>query len=387
MERHSELRGKALGFLLFLWFLWFLNFSMRSLFSPLLPLIEDEFVISHARASSVFLFLSVGYALSMFLSGIYAGKAGYKRTIVSSLYVSSLACFVIPFIKVFFALYALAFVLGFSIGLYLPAAIPVITEYFTERNWARSIAIHDSGAAVSIFATPLISLCLLRFVPWRGIFGVFAAVCLASAVIFHLTGDELKIGTSENRPFKGIIGKSDFWIMTVLWICAAGANVGIYLIVPLYLTKELSLTMHYADIILGVSRLAGAGVALLCGFLADRFSLRRMMFAMLLVAGIFTIGMGVAPVSAIGAMLLLQAVFVTGFFPLSMVLVAKMFGREERGMAMGLMLTLSIIFGGGIIPYLLGVSGDLISFRFGISVLGGMVILSSGLLFCLKDPE
>jgi hypothetical protein len=45
----------------------------------------------------------------------------------------------------------------------------------------------------------------------------------------------------------------------------------------------------------------------------------------------------------------------------------------------------SIVSGGGIIPYLLGVSGDTISFRLGITILGISTALSSRLIFNLKE--
>ena len=54
-------------------------------------------------------------------------------------------------------------------------------------------------------------------------------------------------------------------------------------------------------------------------------------------------------------------------------------------MATGYIVTLGVIFGLGIIPYLLGVAGDLLSFRFGILILGILAILSSGLTYYLKD--
>jgi hypothetical protein len=38
-------------------------------------------------------------------------------------------------------------------------------------------------------------------------------------------------------------------------------------------------------------------------------------------------------------------------------------------------------------PYLLGLSGDLLSFRFGISLLGTAIILSSSLIFLLKEIQ
>ena len=174
MERYSNLRGKALIFLLFLWFLWFTNFSLRVVFSPILPIIEDEFMVNHAWASSIFIFLSAGYSLAMIVSGLFSGKFGYKKTIIFSLTLLSLVAFLIPLVQKFFLLFLFAFLLGFSVGLYLPSAISLITEYYAEKDWGKAIAIHDTGASTAIFAIPFVALGLLCLVPWRGIFIVFA---------------------------------------------------------------------------------------------------------------------------------------------------------------------------------------------------------------------
>jgi len=381
MEHHNALKGKAFLFLFFLWYLWFINFTVRAIFAPILPLIEDEFAISHAKASSIFIFQSIGFAVSVLLSGFYSGRFGYKKTILSSLLIASAAFFLVPFVKIFLVFYVFAFVLGFATGLYLPAAISLITEYFTEKNWGKSIIVHDSAAPIAIFGTPLIALFLLHFFKWRGIYEVFAVVFLASAIVFYCISDEVKVGHSGTKvPFGDLIRKRSLWIIGTVVLFTAGANMGIYQITPLYLTKELLLSIDYANTILSISRFGGIGVAILCGFLADKISLKKIMFIMVLVTGILTVLIGVAPVRFVVIVFLLQALFVTGIFPLSFVLIARTFSRETRGMATSLVLTVATIFGSGVISYLLGLSGDLISFRFGISVLGVFVILSSLLL-------
>jgi MFS family permease len=182
-----------------------------------------------------------------------------------------------------------------------------------------------------------------------------------------------------------LLKTQSLWATIIIWVFAAGANMGLYSIVPLYLTKELSLSIGYANSILGTSRLGGIGVAVLCGFLVDRFSLRKLMFAMLFLSGLFTVLTGVAPIRFIGFSLFFQAIFVTGFFPLALVAVIKMFGREMKSMATGIIMAFSGIFGFGLIPYLLGFAGDLLSFRLGISLLGILVSLSSLLIFSLKE--
>lgn len=387
MQRYPELRGKALLFLFFLWFLWFINFSVRMVFSPVLPIIEDEFMVHHARASSIFIFLSAGYGIAVVISGLFSGRLGYKKTIIISLSLLSLVNFSIPFVHNFFLLYLFALLLGFSVGLYLPSAIPMITEYYAEKNWGKAISIHDTGASIAIFATPLIALFLLSFFQWRGIFVVYAFFFLVCAVVFCFISSEVKISHPPKAMFNDIIKMRSLWLMAIIWVFGAGANLGIYSIMPLYLTKELKMSIGYANTILGISRLGSVGVAVACGFLVDRFNLRYVMFVMMFVTSIFTIMMGMVSAKYIWFVLLLQALFVTGFFPIGLVAIAKTFSREMRSLATGIILALSILFGGGIIPYFLGVSGDLHSFAMGIAILGVLIMLSSTVIFHLKELE
>jgi NNP family nitrate/nitrite transporter-like MFS transporter len=387
MERYSNFRGQALLFLFFLWFIWFINFSVRMVFSPILPIIEDEFLINHARASSIFIFLSAGYALGVVVSGLFSGKVGYKKSIVCALVMISLVAFLIPLARNFFLLYFFAFVVGFSVGLYVPSVIPLITEYYSEKNWGKAIAIHDTGAATGILATPLIAIFLLNFFPWRGIFVVFACVFLACSVVFFFSSTEVRISNPPKATFKDIVKIRSLWIMALLWIFSMGANLGIYSIVPLYLTKELNLTIGYANTVLSVSRLGSVVVAVACGFLIDRFDLRKVMFLVMIVTSVLIVMMGLASVKYIGIILFLQASFVTGFFPIGLVALAKTFNREMRSLATGIILAVSNIFGSGITPYLLGVSGDVHSFRLGIIILGIFVALASTLVFHLRELE
>jgi MFS family permease len=385
VQGYHELKGKGLLFLLFLWFLWFFNFTARAIFSPILPLVEDEFVISHARATSIFIFFSTGYGLAVLFSGLYSGRFGYKKSILLSLCISSFVCFLIPFTKAFSALYVFNFVLGFSIGAYLPSVMPLITEYFAEKHWGKAIAIHDTGAAIAIFSTPFIALCFLRFTNWRGIFEVFAVVFLASAVALYFVCDELKIGHSERVKVGDFIRSRSLWIMTVLFTFVAGANMGVFSIAPLYLTKELLLSIEYANSIVGISRLGGIVVSVTCGFLIDRFNLRRFLFIVTLISGICTVLVGVAPVRFMGISLFLQAVVITAFFPVGLVSIARLFKREARGMATGFILASTTTFGAGLTPYLLGLAGDYLSFRVGIMLFGILVSLSSLCTFSLKE--
>jgi MFS family permease len=208
MTKYNDLRGRALLFLLCLWFLWFISFSLRILFSPILPLLEDEYLVSHAQASGVFVFLSIGYGTSVMIAGLFSGTFGYKKTILFSFMLMGLICLLIPFLSHFWLLYAFASVLGFLVGFYIPAAIPLITELYAERNWGKVIAIHDTGASMAVFATPFIALFLLRFVSsWRGIFVVYGLIFLAAALVFSFACREVKLSSPPQTVFRGLMKK------------------------------------------------------------------------------------------------------------------------------------------------------------------------------------
>lgn len=385
MNKFNSLRGTAFLYLLFLSSLWFLNFVGRTILSPVLPLIEDEFLISHAKASSIFIFLSVGYGISIFFSGLLSGIFGYRKSIVASLLVTALMFFLIPFVNVFAALYVFALIIGIATGVYIPAVIPLITGYYDEKIWSKTIAIHDSAASLGVFAAPLISIFLLRFFQWRGVLGVMGFVFVFVAIMFCLLFHELKVDRVTKAVFSKFIRRKALWVLSIIWVFAASTSIGVYYITPLFLTKELYLDIGYANTIFGVSRLGGFVVAISSGFLVSRFSIRTIMISILIISGASTAFVALAGVGFIGLALFLQASFIYGFFPAGLIAISRIFDMNVRGLATGFIFGFGVIIGWGVTPYLLGLSGDHLSFRFGIMMLGIMVMLSSGLVLFLNE--
>ena len=384
VRRFQSLRGKGFLFLLFIWFVWFMNFNGRTLFSPILPLIEDEFGVTHARAASIFTFISLGYGLALFSSGMVSGLLGPKRTILASLVTAGCIFFVIPAIHTFNILYPVTFVMAFALGLYLPTIIPMITEYYEEGVWGKVIAIHESASSLSIFAAPFIALFFLSFLPWRAIFIVVGSIALLCALVFQLVATDIHLG--DGKPtFRGtLLKRRAVWIMGTLWIFCAGCVLGLYFVLPLYLVKELGMSIQRANSIFGLSRSGMVVVAVAAGFFVDRISLRKSLFLVVLATGLMTMLLAVADVRWITSLLFIQATISGGFPPLALVAISRMFDRESRGQATGFIVTLGMV-GTGIIPYLIGLSGDLASFRVGILLLGACTVLTSGLLYFLKE--
>jgi MFS family permease len=352
-------------------------------------LIEDEFVISHAKASSIFIFLSGGYGISIFFSGLLSGVFGYKKAIMVSLCVTALMFFLIPAVKVFALLYVFAFIIGAATGIYIPAVIPLITSYFDEKIWSKTIAIHDSAASLGVFAAPLIVTFLLRFFQWRGVLCMVGFMFVAAAAIFAVLFHELKVTRVTKAVFGNFIRRKSLWVMSIIWVFAASTSIGVYYVTPLFLTKELHLDIGYANTIFGISRIGGFVVAICSGFLVSRFSIRAIMISILIISGASTAFVALAGITFIGLALFLQASFIYGFFPAGLIAISRIFDMNVRGLATGFIFGFGVIIGWGVTPYLLGLSGDYLSFKFGILILGLAVMLSSSLVLHLKElmPE
>ncbi len=384
-ERFQSLKnGRAILFLTLVWFLWFMNVAMRTILSPILPILEDEFTVLHAQVGSIFTFIAFGYALSVSFSGVASSRFGCKKGVLFSFFLATIVYFIFPAVHNFYLFYPLAFLLGIAAGMYLPSVIPLITEYFDEKLWGKTISIHESAASIAIFGAPFIALFILSLFPWRALFIVFGIVFILCMIIFQLATDEVKVVAAKKSYLRGLLRSSDLWLMAIVWIFAAGGNLGLYFILPLYLVKELGLDVETANKIFGVSRLGGVVVGIAAGFFVDRFSLKKTMFLMVFLSGLFAMFLVVRNMAWMKLFLLLQSSINIGYFPVALVSIQRMFEREERGAATGFIITLGVACGVGITPYLLGLSGDHLSFRFGIFVLGCLTVLSSGLVWFLK---
>jgi len=149
------------------WSLRFLNFSTRTVFSPILPLIEDNLFLSHSEAGGLFTSFSIGYGLSLLVAGRFASAWGYKRTVTIGFIVIGLIYFVLQWTESYLAFHIIFFSIGFASGTYLPSVIPIITETYGSRHWGKAIAVHDSGASFSLFAIPILVTFSLHFLQWR----------------------------------------------------------------------------------------------------------------------------------------------------------------------------------------------------------------------------
>jgi MFS family permease len=386
MISYPAIKGKGLAFLILLWSLWFLIMLVRTTFGPILPLIEDEFVISHTKATTLLSLFAFGAAASSLSAGIFAGRFGFKKSVLLCLGSAVAIFLLIPHVRTYSQLAALLLVFGAAWGCYFPCVIPIVTSHFTASVWGRALAIQDTGASLSVLGAPLLTVLMLRFLTWRHFFYVFAVAYAVAGFLFFLFAKEVKVERAQRVQAGGLLKRRSVWILGTIWVFATGSFMGLYQVTPLYFTKELGFSTQYANTLLSLSRIGGVVFGVAMGFVADRFNLKKAMFVILCTAGILTMFIGQKNLTVLQIALFLQGTVIMGFFSIGLVTISRMFRLEERSMASALSGTMGAVFGSGVLPYLFGAAGDHLSFRFGIAVFGAVVLAGSGLVLLLKIP-
>lgn len=361
------------------WCLWFLNHATRAAFSPVLPLIKDNLTLSHGEAGGFFTSLSLGFALSMLLSGRFASYMGYRRTIVAGYIGIGVVMLWIQWTKSYYLFHFLFFLLGISTGTYIPSIIPIITETYETKHWGKVIGIHDSASSFSIFTIPILMAFGLQFLSWKKILLIFGIICFVLPIFFLRVSIEPKKGDSKFKiSYRDIIKKRFVYIMGILSIMASASSIGLYLILPLYLIKERGIEFSYANTLFGISRIGGFFISIISGFLSDRFGYRFMIFLSLSLAGFSTFLLSyISNLSSIIIIMILQATFPIAYFPAAFAAISKLTSTAERSTITGLIFSIGVIFGMGLTPLILGLVADHFGFQKGIMWLGIVVTFSS----------
>ncbi len=364
-------------FLLLFWSLWYVNFSARTVISPLLPIIEDEFAISHAVAGSIFSFLSVGYTITLLLSGVLSPRIGYKRSIALGLLILMTSLFFLRYTTTYASLAVASLFIGLGAGIYLPSAIPLITAVFGREHWGKAIAFHETAASFSVFSIPLLTAIALRFLNWRTIFFILSAACLIVCTFFCIFSPDPSPQKGKRVQFSSVLRRRDFWIMAILWVFAASCALGLYNVIPLFLVKENGMSLETANTIFGFSRIGGFFVAITAGFLVDRYRAKKILFLVILFTGLSTMSLALAQtIPFLVVMLFVQATIYPAFFPVALVAMSRLTDFNERSIFTGTTIAIGVIFGMGLTPVILGAVADVWNFKVGIFFLGALTTVS-----------
>jgi NNP family nitrate/nitrite transporter-like MFS transporter len=365
----------------------FLNLLVRTVFSPLLLVIEGDLGISHKEATQFFLLISTGYSAGMLCSGYVSPKVTHRGTIVLALSTGGACLLCISFLHSLHLIRIFLLLLGGGLGLYLPSGLATIREMTGERNLGKAFSIHEIGPNLSLILAPIYAQVFIANASWRLGLTMLGGTCmLYSAVLFVLlrgfggTGQGVTL-----KNLKSILLSGRFWIMVLFFCLAIGATLGVYSVLPTYLVVERGMPLRTVNAYIGISRISGIGAIFLIGLLTDRFGVKRVLFFVLALSGVTTALLGVPVRRVLLGSLFLQPIIIECFFPVALTQTAAMWSKTSYNIAISLVIPFSLLIGGGVFPMLMGLLGEQGNFALGFWLLGAIIAGCAGIVFALKD--
>jgi NNP family nitrate/nitrite transporter-like MFS transporter len=354
--------------------------------APLLPNVEKDLGLSHANAGSLFLFLSMGYFISLLGSGYISSRITHRRTIIVSAIAVGAALSLVSFSRSLFAMRVSVFLLGISAGTYLPSGVTTVTSLVNPRHWGKAIAIHELAPNLSFVLTPLLAEILLYWFAWRNILFLIGIGSVVIAIVFFRFGKGGNFsGEIPNfSSIQTIIKIPAFWILIFLFSLAITSTVGIYNMLPLYLVTEHGLSRDWANTLVGISRVSTLGTAFIGGWATDRLGVKTVLLTVFFVTGILTLLLGIASTRWVAILVFLQPMLAVCFFPSGFTALSSISTPENRNVAISLAIPIAFFFGAGVVPTLIGVIADKGYFSWGISLSGAMIMMGFFLSFFLK---
>ncbi|MBW1781402.1 MAG: MFS transporter [Deltaproteobacteria bacterium] len=378
-----------LGPILFLTTIFFLNFTGRIVFAPLLPSIENDLGIGHTEAGSLFLFVSVGYFISLLTSGFLSCRISHRRTITVSAVSVGMALLGISVSHTLWQIRFGLFFLGMAAGIYLPSGIATLTSFISVRHWGKAIATHELAPNLGFVVAPLLAEAFLIWFPWRGVivFIGISSILIGIVFFFFGKGGEFSGQAPNFGSLKTLFIEPAFWIMAVLFSFGICGTLGIYTMLPLYLVTAQGVNRSWANTLVALSRISGVFMAFLAGWMSDRMGPRLTMSCVFLITGLLTILLGAVSNAWVVLLVFLQPVMAVCFFPPGFAAISSIGPPNARNIAVSLTMPVAFIFGGGAIPIGIGMMADAGFFNLGIALAGGLILTGSLLALLLKSPQ
>lgn len=361
--------------------IFYVSFLSRVIFSPIMPRVERDLGIDHGGAGSLFLLISLGFAISTLASSAVSSRMPHNRIILLTSITTGFALIFVSLSLTLTGIRLGIIAVGLATGLYLPSAIATITDLTHPRHWGRAIGVHELATTFAFFSAPIIAEVFLKYLGWREALATIGILSIISgAASFILKGGKFRGEAPTKGILRPLLGRSIFWIILFTFILGVGGNFGIYSIMPLYLVSEVGLEREAANTLVSLSRPAGVLFVFLAGWASDRFGHWKILSVVLFGSGTLLLLIGIFQGDWIRPLIIIQPAFAVAFFPPAYSALSCSSSMRQRSLITSLTISTAILVGGGAIPAIIGVLGDLGNFSFGIALLGGFILLGGVLL-------
>lgn len=377
----------VVGTVIFLTLLFFFTFLARFVFSPLFPAISEDLGLNPGQAGSLFLLGALGMLAGSFSAGFVSSRLKHRGTIILSVLGMSAVLVAAWFADSLWSLRAVFVLLGALAGIQMPSSIATITGTVRPDDWGKALSVQQTGPPLSLVAGPLIAAGLLLAFSWNTTLLWVAGLGVVFTLIFvfgfggigNFPGDVPTL-----RHLRPVLATRSFWVMIFLFALGMGAQVGLFTMLPLYLTQERGMTAGYANSILGLANIAPLAVVFLSGWITVKIGPRPTMTLFLSLTGVMALLVGLLSGVGMVVCIFLMAALAVGFFAPAFASLSRIVQPNLRSLAAGFGPPIAFLLGGGLLPMGLGYLGETASFALGITITGAVIVVGSAATLLLR---
>ena len=275
---------------------------------------------------------------------------------------------------------------GITSGLYAPSGIAALTKLAKPAHWGKALGIHDTAPNLSIVAAPALAGILVTWTSWRAVYFFFGVIAVIVGVAFIRFGPPVAgQGQVPNlTTIKVLLGELSLWVMCILFSLGAAGMIGVYNMLPLYLTAVHGFDISSANLIVALSRVPGIGMVIIAGWVTDLIGPRKAIAITLFCTGSLAVLIGLASGVSLIVAIFVQGAIACWFFPAALAAVSKLFSFEMRNLAIAIVTAFSGVIGVGIISALMGLLAEKGMFSTALVFNGILVLTGLPTLMFLK---
>ena len=177
--------------LMITWMGWISIYLARSVLPPVLPVLTEEFSLSHAQSGLLETAYLIGYIISKVPAGELSKRFGAKKVLAGSMVGYGASTLLTSSAQGFSHIFMLRFLVGLFQGVHLPVANALLSDRFGSRQ-GRAIGFNESGANVGNTLAFPVAVSLLSVWGWRAAFIALSlpAFLLAAATLALMREEE-----------------------------------------------------------------------------------------------------------------------------------------------------------------------------------------------------
>jgi len=338
-------------------------------------------------------------AISSVVIGILADRTGRRKVwIVPSLILAGIFSVLSAMVNSFWPLLVLRFLWGCCVGATLSMLVSILGKNLVKDDFGKRSGFVSAGSAViaSTLGPILLTAVAIRFT-WRGAFALTGILLLAATIVMQFTVKEVSYEkmTSANGVggFLSALGElvknRTFMLCLLIGVFECAGKLTLTIFGPLYLTDVAGIGTEMKGILLSTMGLIYIPVSILIPALADRFSGKRVMLATFIICLITPLLMTLLP----GSLASVAVYVMFGNWAAATVslfiyyIPGKALPERLIGTANGLIMGVSVFFGGCVVPVLFGGIADSVSGIHLITMLCCLMFVICIVLTMLLKPQ